>query len=226
MYTRLLIIAALGAISVIHAAPVGSPPAEGDNYQIGVGIADCTGPAAEVNLMGYAMMDQTASGIHLRQFSRAFIIGDGTNRVAIVSVDAGMITTAVTIGVMEGLEKRFGGLYNVRNVLLSGTHTHSGPAGFFQYFMYDVTSLGFINQTYFSLVDGIVESISRAHDNIKPGRIYHSQGDLTDASINRSPYSYEQNPAEERARYQYNTDKRMVLLKLVDTNDQPIGMIK
>lgn len=31
-------------------------------YQVGVGTSDVTGPAAEVNLMGYAMLEQTARG--------------------------------------------------------------------------------------------------------------------------------------------------------------------
>lgn len=31
-------------------------------YSVGTGIGDVTGPAAEVNLMGYAMMEQTARG--------------------------------------------------------------------------------------------------------------------------------------------------------------------
>ncbi|KAG8235132.1 hypothetical protein J437_LFUL012328 [Ladona fulva] len=60
-------------------------------YQIGVGIADVTGPAAEVTFMGYAKMDQKGRGIHLRQFSRAFIIGDGKSRIVFVSIDVGMI---------------------------------------------------------------------------------------------------------------------------------------
>ena len=37
---------------------------------------------------------------------------------------------------------------------ISGTHTHSGPAGYFQYLLYEVTSLGFVQETLDSLVDG------------------------------------------------------------------------
>lgn len=45
--------------------------------------------------MGYAKIRQKGHGIHLRQFSRAFIIQDGSNRVVFVSVDAGMISDSV-----------------------------------------------------------------------------------------------------------------------------------
>lgn len=39
-------------------------------YQVGSGIADITGPAAQINMMGYANPSQTTKGIHLRLFSR------------------------------------------------------------------------------------------------------------------------------------------------------------
>lgn len=41
--------------------------------------------------MGYAKMDQKGSGLHLRTFSRAFIIDDGEERFVFVSVDSAMI---------------------------------------------------------------------------------------------------------------------------------------
>ena len=36
------------------------------SYQIGAGIYDMTGPAVEINFMGYAVPSQRGSGIHLR----------------------------------------------------------------------------------------------------------------------------------------------------------------
>lgn len=49
--------------------------------------------------MGYAQISQKGHGIHLRQFSRAFIIQEGNTRVVFVSVDAGMISHAVKTNV-------------------------------------------------------------------------------------------------------------------------------
>lgn len=45
--------------------------------------------------MGYAKIDQKGSGIHLRTFSRAFIIDDGEERFVFVSVDSAMIGDGV-----------------------------------------------------------------------------------------------------------------------------------
>lgn len=47
------------------------------------------------------------------------------------------------------------GVYNESNVLISGIHTHSGPGGFHQYVLFDVTSLGFVEQSMDALVEGI-----------------------------------------------------------------------
>lgn len=105
------------------------------------------------------------------------------------------------------------------------THTHSGPGGFFQYMLYNIPSAGFVSQTLEILVSGTVESIRRAHNNLKPARVYYARGDLLGASINRSPLSYQLNPADERRKYQHDTDKTMHLLKFVDRNNKTFGIL-
>lgn len=53
----------------------------------------------------------------------------------------------------------YGNLYTEDNVCISGTHTHSGPGGYWQYVLFEVTSLGFVEESLDVIVDGIVESI-------------------------------------------------------------------
>lgn len=45
--------------------------------------------------MGYANPAQLTSGIHTRQYARAFIVGDENERVVFVSVDCAMIDQIV-----------------------------------------------------------------------------------------------------------------------------------
>ena len=59
-------------------------------------------------------------------------------------------------------------------------------------------SLGFVEQSLNATVDGIVESIKIAHENLQPGKLYLNSGELFDANINRSPTAYMLNPASER----------------------------
>ena len=65
-------------------------------------------------------------------------------------------------------------------------------------FLYKVTSLGFVTQTFDAIVDGIVESVKMAHSNMRQGHLMVNSGELVDASVNRSPTAYLNNPSEER----------------------------
>lgn len=175
--------------------------------------------------MGYAQLSQRGYGIHLRQFSRAFIFDDGEKRAVFVSVDAGMMAHAVKRDVIAVLQRKYGDLYSVDNVVLSGSHTHSTSGGFLMYLLYDMTSLGFVSETFNALVRGIAQSIIRAHNNMVDADVFVSDIDVLDASINRSPSAYENNPAEERAQYTDNVDKKLVQLRVVDKRNAVIGAI-
>ena len=121
--------------------------------------------------------------------------------------------------VLENLDLTFPGVYTEKNVLLSATHTHSVPAGFMQYFTFNITNLGFIQQNFDVMVGGITRSIKKAHESLAPGRygrtvnlflfivcccfsrIFLVDAEVEEqASINRNPISYNANPEEERAR--------------------------
>lgn len=77
-------------------------------YLIGVGSYDMTGPAAGMNMMGYANFDQTTAGIHFRLRARAFVIAESSQgpRFAFVNLDAGMASQLVTVNVVERLKSR------------------------------------------------------------------------------------------------------------------------
>ncbi|GFS49489.1 neutral ceramidase 3 [Nephila pilipes] len=99
--TRLtnIVIAAvmLGGLPFVCMLLVAGSKGADDVYDIGIGIADITGPAADINMMGYAKVSQVTRGIHTRQFSRAFVVSDNSSRVAIVSIDSGMVSHIVKI---------------------------------------------------------------------------------------------------------------------------------
>ncbi|KAL4282764.1 hypothetical protein GQ457_16G009790 [Hibiscus cannabinus] len=194
------------------------------NYLIGLGSYDITGPAADVNMMGYANTEQLASGIHFRLRARSFIVAEPQGkRVVFVNLDACMASQLVTIKVLERLKARYGSLYTEQNVAISGIHTHAGPGGYLQYVVYIVTSLGFVRQSFDALVDGIEKSIVQAHENLQPGSIFVNKGELLDAGVNRSPSAYLNNPTSERSKYKYDVDKEMTLLKFVDDQWGPVG---
>ncbi|KAF5462190.1 hypothetical protein F2P56_018218 [Juglans regia] len=187
-------------------------------YLTGVGSFDMTGPAAGVNMMGYANIFQNTAGVHFRLRTRTFIVAESPQgpRFAFVNLDAGMASQLVTTKVLERLKSRFGNLYTQENVAISGIHTHAGPGGYLQYLLYSITSAGFVQQSFDAIVGAIEQSIVQAHNNLKPGSVFINKGEVENAGINRSPSAYLFNPAEERDRYPNNVDTQMTLLKLLD----------
>ncbi|RWV89140.1 hypothetical protein GW17_00048731 [Ensete ventricosum] len=146
-------------------------------YLIGLGSYDITGPAADVNMMGYANTEQIASGVHFRLKARTFIVAEpGGNRVVFVNLDACMASQLVTIKVLERLKSRYSRLNYLKKVATLSSNLY--------------------------------------------GALFR---ELLDASINRSPSAYLNNPAAERSKFKYDVDKEMTLLKFVDDEWGPIG---
>lgn len=208
-------LAALAGAIVIAGLPTAQAAPQPTTYLVGRGISDVTGPAAENGMMGYSKVDQKTTGIHQRQRSRAFVTVDQATgkRVAYVNADLGMIFRAVQEGVLGKLKARYGDLYTQQNVLLSATHTHAGPGGYSHNLAYNLAILGFHKQTFDATVDGIVESVVKAHDDLKPGTITLGRGELTNASVNRSRVAFEQNPESDKARFPNAIDPSMTVLR-------------
>ncbi|KAJ7848777.1 Neutral/alkaline nonlysosomal ceramidase [Mycena leptocephala] len=181
MMTRLFSFLALSA-SVLHAVAQ-------SQYLLGLGIADVTGPVVETNMMGYASLAQTDTGLHLRQRARAFIIGEPNtpaNRIVFVNADIAMGDSGVRRGILAALAAKYGTLYTAQNVAISSTHQHSGVGGYLENVLPQVTSLGFVPQTYNAIVQG---TLSVGNTSVTGG------------NANRSPTAYLANPAAERAMY-------------------------
>src|SRR3954447_4254964 len=148
--------------------------------------------------MGYGMRFQRSAGIHLRQRSRAFVLVDRAidKRLVYVVADIGMFFRNVREAVLADLDKN---VYDADNVVLTATHTHAGVGGYSCYRLYNMTTDGFQQRTFCAIVDGVVASIERADADLAPGRVVVSRGELHDASVIRSPQSFDRNPADDRA---------------------------
>ena len=95
-----------------------------------------------------------------------------------------------------------------------------------QYFLFLATSFGFVDEAYEAAKDGIVEAVSMAHDNMQRANVYWHEGELYDASINRSPTSYLLNPEEERALYSDDLDHTFVQLMIEsEATGAPMGLV-
>jgi len=189
-----------------------------DGFLLGSGRADITGPAFGIAMWGFGYDGQVTEGIHQRLHSRAFIIAEPNSqqRLLFVSADIGSIEHNITLEVIDRLKSVYGELYTLQNVILSATHTHSGPTGYWHSRSDGGLSGAFYQEHFESIVSGIVQSVKTAHNNLQTGSLFINSGDVENAGINRSRIAYEQNPAAERAKYSFNTEKKMTLLKFTN----------
>ncbi len=129
--------------------------------------------------------------------------------------------TAIRYGILDALANLGAGysMYNQSNVAVVGTHQHSGPGAYYNYLLPQVTSLGFDPQSYQAIVDGSTLAIQRAHESLTPGYLSYANTNVTNANINRSLYSYLNNPASERAQYDSNVDTTLTMLRFQRASD-------
>ncbi|ETS82114.1 hypothetical protein PFICI_07116 [Pestalotiopsis fici W106-1] len=210
---------------------------EAGRYLLGVGKADITGPCVEINMMGYADPNQLGTGLRQRLYSRAFIVADPgrpADRFVYLVLDTQSGDTAVRYGILSGLQ----GLgaeyadYGHHNLAVTGTHSHSGPGAWLNYLLPQITSKGFDKQSYRAIVDGAILSIRRAHESLDRGHLSVGSTKVFGANINRSLFSYLNNPAEERQRYNISSaddgsvEKDLTLLKFTRASDgKDIGVL-
>ncbi|MBF6397373.1 neutral/alkaline ceramidase [Nocardia cyriacigeorgica] len=206
--------AALAAMPGLSGVFAATADAESGEYEIGAGLSDITGPAAECGMMGYSQLEQTTAGIHLRPRARAFIIGAGGRRVVFVVADNGMIFQSVHRGVLLALAERFGDLYTEQNVLLTSTHSHATCGGSSHDYAYNLSILGFQQQVYDAEVQGIVEAIAAAHADLGPGSLAVGRAQLRDASVNRSRIAFDRNPEADKRYFPDAIDPAVTVLSL------------
>ena len=196
-------------------------------HLVGRGLSDITGEPADCGMLGYGKSTQRTKGLHLRQRSRAFVIADSDaprNRVLLVVNELPLMLEGVTQAVLRELRLRYGDLYREDNVMLTATHTHSGPGGYGHHLLYNLTTNGFHAKTFDAIVDGILEAIERAHADVAPAELTLAHGELHNASINRSPTSFARNPLSDKEFFPDAIDPQTSLLR-IDRDGRTVGAI-
>ncbi|THH28983.1 hypothetical protein EUX98_g5201 [Antrodiella citrinella] len=133
--------------------------------------------------------------------------------------------TGVRRTIVSELSTQYPGLYTNENIALSSTHQHSGVGGYLEDLLPQLTSLGYVKQTADAIVAGTVLAVQRAHDSLAPGTLSLGNTTVLDANINRSPSAYLANPADERARFEYDQDKELSLLRFDDAQGNARGFL-
>src|SRR4051794_32898707 len=112
-------------VAGLACALAATTPAGASGLNAGVGKADIT-PRTGYYLGGWTRADRTAHGQHTRLFSRAMVLERNGRKVALAQVDLFMIPG----GMVQQVGERLAGIgLSERSILISASHTHSGPGG-------------------------------------------------------------------------------------------------
>src|SRR3954466_14889403 len=176
------------AIAVLLCVPACADAA----LQAGAGRSDVTPPTG-FPTMGYVRDDAIARGQQTRLFARAIVLRQGETKLAIVTIDLGFTPGGLLVEVAQRLAARG---FSERNIIISASHTHSGPAGYSNFgsdnfvapTMGDPANFKLVGdpRLYGFLVERIALAIVRADDGLGPARAGWGSASLLGVTDNRS----------------------------------------
>jgi neutral ceramidase len=198
----------------------------------GFGKSDITVYEAGMCMFGWGQPGNEARGVAAPLFARALAVESAATgaRWVYVCADLGMISLHLRERVMSLLAERRLGLDD-HGVMLTATHTHSGPNGYSKHLFYGVTAPGFSEHVTDGLARGIVAAIEMAVMNLTPARLHvvSEPVPLVEAvSFNRSLAAYNQNGDVEpvaAGRSDEATDREMVVLRVDDVAGHALGLV-
>lgn len=202
--------------------------------EIGVARSDITHWEPRLGMMGWGMLHNVVESVATPLHARAFVLVDPEHdrRVVLVCCELAFITLALRTRVMELLDASHPALgVRLDELLLTATHTHSGPGGFTHYSFYNVTIPGFSARVLEGLAQGIVDAIERAFSSRVPGTVRYVEGAVpldVPVAFNRSIEAYSLNPEVEPvtpAERAQALDRTMRLLRFDTAEGQPLGSI-
>ncbi|MEM9023228.1 MAG: neutral/alkaline non-lysosomal ceramidase N-terminal domain-containing protein, partial [Bacteroidota bacterium] len=185
-----------------------------------------------VGMYGYGQMDQRAAAQRTPLHARALIIKDSAGGVvAMVNCELAYITHGIKTAVVQRLAQEHPqwGIGDA-NLMITATHTHSGPGGFAHYPLYNWTVVGFHAGTFDGIVNGIVKALTEAYQRLEPVRLFTGQAAFhpdTAVAYNRSLKAYNRNPEvtpKNRDEAHLAINRTMDLLTVKSMAGQPLAM--
>ena len=154
-------------------------PASG-RLSVGSSRVDIT-PSIGSPLAGYGA--RTSVGIHAPVFVRTLMISNGELKLVLISLEVLAVTNELSEAVNEAIRLKLP--LNDNQIMLTATHTHSGPGGLGLLF-WERLAAGPFNRDYFEwVVKRIAEGVIMANKALKPSTLSSVRLDAGDLVVNR-----------------------------------------
>ena len=166
----------LAPLIALVAALAVAAPAQAGGLTAGAGRADITGPTGYY-MMGWVRSDAKLAGVANRIYARALVLERDGRKVALVAADLGAVPGGLVKHVGDLLADRG---FSERNILISPSHTHAAPTGFYNFSTYNTVFMTmnspadfnvtgeFDPQLYAFMVRRVAEAIRRADADRAP----------------------------------------------------------
>ena len=167
-------------------------------YQAGWGKQEIAVEAKGYAMHGYGTWHNRAYGRHTPLFARAIYLRDERGRALVFCLlDLGYVTWAMRAGVVQRLRAQWGESFDEAALVLTCTHTHSGPGGCTQDAFYNIVTPGFVPANLAAVVDAAVAAITAAHNSAAPTEVGLAEDRFAEqvpVAWNRSLHAYNLNP--------------------------------
>jgi hypothetical protein len=161
----------------------------------GAAIRDIS-PTRPMFLMGYTHTERTSTGIHDPLLSSALYLTDGATPLMIISNDVLFVTKALTGQARQRIKQETGVPEDL--ILISATHTHSGPVTVDCLCSADDPVVPKVDPTYLQhLEDGIVAAGVEAWRRAQPAQLGLAVPKVTGIGTNRR---YPAGPSDPKVR--------------------------
>lgn len=202
-------------------------------WEIGAARTDITAIEPGSEMLGWAQPTNRVRTWASRLFSRAIVIHDRSDgrTIVLATLEVCMIPWNVRDAVLHRIAEHPDGFaLEEHDLLIASTHTHSGPGGFSHDLFYTMTTPGFRERVFETIVDQTVHAILEAWHSRRVGVMRLTQREIPlsePVAFNRSWDAFNANPdafarvdEDDRDRA---VDRRMTLIRFDEPDGTPIA---
>lgn len=168
------------------------------HYQVGWAKQKIDIVACGYAMHGYGQPGHRAYGTRNPLFARAIVItSDDGAPLLYCCLDLGYITHAMRQGVVAALRQRLDEAFDESRLVLTCTHTHSGPGGCAHEGLYNLVTPGFVPAHLDAVVEAAAGALNTALERQAATQIHYRHQALPDqlpVAWNRSLRAYNRNP--------------------------------